>query len=167
METEVRYPSSQADGVNGRDEWRFLVAGEEEDVNVNGSALQKPLEIRSPHRETSTRTRLYGSRHKPTYTGPAGTLHQTEHPPVHEAISTARIMAKLDRGIARVLRVQPKPLMPREAAATSSSQPFQTPIFVSALHLALRRPADGAPAPRGCHQPLGLALSRAPRSASS
>ncbi len=44
----------------------------------------------------------------------------------------------LDRAVARVLRVQPRPAGPREDDATSSSQPFETALLVSAVRCTVR-----------------------------
>jgi hypothetical protein len=44
----------------------------------------------------------------------------------------------MDRAVARVLRGQPRPLLPREAVATTSSRPFETPLLVSAVRCTVR-----------------------------
>lgn len=51
---------------------------------------------------------------------------------------SSRAVEQLDRGVARVLRVQPQPLVTREAVATTSSWPFGTPLLVSAVRCTLR-----------------------------
>jgi hypothetical protein len=47
-------------------------------------------------------------------------------------------MERLDGAVARVLRVQPQPLVPREAVALTSSRPFETALLVSAVRCTLR-----------------------------
>jgi len=44
----------------------------------------------------------------------------------------------MDRAVARVLRVQPRSLVPREAVASTSSRPFETALLVSAVRCTLR-----------------------------
>jgi ABC-type iron transport system FetAB permease component len=46
--------------------------------------------------------------------------------------------AMMDRAVARLLRVQPRPPGPREAVATTSSRPLETPLLVSAVRCTLR-----------------------------
>jgi hypothetical protein len=46
--------------------------------------------------------------------------------------------AKMDRAVARWPRVQPQPPAAREAAATTSSRPLETPLLVSAVRCTLR-----------------------------
>jgi hypothetical protein len=44
----------------------------------------------------------------------------------------------MDRAVARVLRVQPQPLVPRQAVPTTDSPPFETPLLISAVRCTLR-----------------------------
>ncbi len=66
------------------------------------------------------------------------TTQQAQRPSAHPAPSSSRVVEMMDRAIARVLRVQPQPLVPREAVATTSSRPFETPLLVSAVRCTLR-----------------------------
>ncbi|MGH2350735.1 MAG: hypothetical protein ACRDJN_03865 [Chloroflexota bacterium] len=47
-------------------------------------------------------------------------------------------MERMDRAVARVLRVQPRPPVPQDALATTSSRPFETPLLVSAVRCTVR-----------------------------
>jgi hypothetical protein len=54
------------------------------------------------------------------------------------ALSWSRVVRRMDRAVALLLRVQPQPLVLREAVATTSSWPFETPLLVSAVRCILR-----------------------------
>ena len=66
------------------------------------------------------------------------TAQQAPCPSALPAPSSSRVVERMDRAVARLLRVQPRPLGPREAVATTSSQPFETPLLVSAVRCLLR-----------------------------
>jgi len=48
------------------------------------------------------------------------------------------VVEMMDRAVARVLRVEPQPPVPREAVATASSWPFETALLVSGLRCTAR-----------------------------
>jgi hypothetical protein len=66
------------------------------------------------------------------------TPRQALHPSAHPALSSSPIVERMDRVVARVLRVRPQPLVPREAVATTCSRPFETPLLVSGVRCTLR-----------------------------
>ena len=66
------------------------------------------------------------------------TAQQVPRPSAHPAPSSSRVVEMMDRAVARVLRVQPQPLVPRQAVATTSSRPFETPLLVSGVRCVLR-----------------------------
>jgi hypothetical protein len=66
------------------------------------------------------------------------TARQTPRPSAHPAPSSSHVVERMDRAVARLLLVQPQPLVPREAVATTSSWPFETPLLVSAVRCTVR-----------------------------
>jgi hypothetical protein len=52
------------------------------------------------------------------------------------APSPSRVAERIDRAVARLLRVQPQP--PQEAIAATGSRPFETPLLVAAACCVLR-----------------------------
>ncbi len=63
---------------------------------------------------------------------------QAPRPSAHPAPSSSRVVARMDRAVAWVLRVQPQPLVPQEALATTSSRPFETVLLVSGVRCTIR-----------------------------
>lgn len=63
---------------------------------------------------------------------------QALRPSAHPATRTARVVARMDRAVAWVLRVQPQPLVPQEALATTSNRPFETALLVSGVRCTVR-----------------------------
>jgi hypothetical protein len=61
------------------------------------------------------------------------TAQPNPRPSAHPAPSSSRVVERMDRAVARALRVQPRPLVPRQAVATTSSRPFETPLLISAV----------------------------------
>jgi hypothetical protein len=53
-------------------------------------------------------------------------------------VAMSRVVETMDRAVARVLRVQPRSLVPREAVASTSSRPFETALLVSAVRCTAR-----------------------------
>lgn len=66
------------------------------------------------------------------------TARQAPPPPAHPARSSPVLVGSLDRAVASVLRVQPQAIEPREAGATTTGRPFETPLLLAALRCALR-----------------------------
>ena len=50
--------------------------------------------------------------------------------------SPSRVAERIDRAVARLLRVQPQP--PHEAAAATGSRPFETPLLLAGARCVLR-----------------------------
>jgi hypothetical protein len=59
-------------------------------------------------------------------------------PSAHLAPSWSRVVDRIDRAVARVLRVQPGPPPPRDVAAATGSRPLETPLLVSAVRCTVR-----------------------------
>jgi hypothetical protein len=49
-----------------------------------------------------------------------------------------RAVETIDRAVARLLRVQPQPVAPREALAPTGSRPFETPLLLAGVRCILR-----------------------------
>ena len=54
------------------------------------------------------------------------------------APSSSRGVAKIDRAVARLLRVQPQPFVPRDTVPSTESRPFETPLFLAGVRCVLR-----------------------------
>jgi hypothetical protein len=52
--------------------------------------------------------------------------------------SSLRGVETIDRAVARLLRVQPQPFLPREALAATGSRPFETPLLLAGVRCVLR-----------------------------
>jgi len=63
------------------------------------------------------------------------TAQQALPPSAHDSPSSSRAVERLDRAIARLLRVQPQPLDPD---STNGGRPFETPLLVAGLRCTLR-----------------------------
>jgi hypothetical protein len=66
------------------------------------------------------------------------TAQQAPCPAARSAPSSSPVVERMDQAVARVLRVQPHPLVPREAIATTSSRPFETPLLLAGVRCTLR-----------------------------
>lgn len=66
------------------------------------------------------------------------TVQPAPRPSAHPAPSSSRLVERMDRVVARVLRVQRQPFVPREAVTTTGSRPFETPLLVSGVRCTLR-----------------------------
>ena len=66
------------------------------------------------------------------------TAQQAPRPSAHPAPFSSRVVEMMDRTVARVLSVQPQPLVPRQAVATTSSHPFETALLISAVRCTVR-----------------------------
>src|SRR5262245_40743018 len=66
------------------------------------------------------------------------TARPAPRPSAHPTPSPSRVVARLDRAVARVLRVQPRPRTPQEVVAPTSSRPFETALLVSAVRCTAR-----------------------------
>jgi hypothetical protein len=64
------------------------------------------------------------------------TAQQGQRPAAHLALSLARGLKRLDRAVARVLRVEPQPPVP--ALAATGGRPFETPLLLAGLRCTLR-----------------------------
>jgi hypothetical protein len=60
------------------------------------------------------------------------TARQAPRPSAHRA-SSSRVVEMMDRAVARVLCVQPRPPAPRQAVARTSSRPFETALLIAAV----------------------------------
>ena len=59
-------------------------------------------------------------------------------PASHPAPYSSGVVAMMDRAVARVLRVQPRPFVPREAAATTGDRPFETSLLIAGVRCTVR-----------------------------
>jgi hypothetical protein len=66
------------------------------------------------------------------------TARQAQRPSARMAPVRSRVVEMMDRTVARLLRVQLQPLVPREAVVTSSSRPFETPLLIAGVRCTLR-----------------------------
>ncbi len=64
-------------------------------------------------------------------------MRDTPIDPVN-APSSSRVVEMMDRAVARVLFVQPRPLVPRQVVTTTGSRPFETPLLFSAARCTVR-----------------------------
>lgn len=54
------------------------------------------------------------------------------------APSSSSAVRRIDQAVARVLRVDPRAPVPRQAVATTSSWPFETPLLISGVRCTVR-----------------------------